>query len=766
MNIIYSGYASLDPLFEIAPWIFLFLAPAVAMRLIAEERRTGTIELLLLRPMSTLRIVCAKYLAGLTLMLISIATTVVYVFVVWQLGSPQGNIDVGGTIGSYIGLVALAAIYMAIGVFASSITDNQIVAFVTGIALCFVFYIGFDSLSEVPALKHIAVYITALGIDSHYASISRGVVDSRDVVYFVSVIALFIGLSCLVIDRRLRSVKFIAWAAACIAALNFGASQLFLRFDLTTEKRFTLASVSVDYLASLENDVTVKLYLDGDLNAGFNRLRKSVCEMFDELNINSPRRISYISIDPMSLSKKELEQLNDDLADDGLGGVPVFETKEDGQKIRSLVYPYAQMQCGDKYLWTNLLENVSGLSGEENLNRSIENLEYKLLDGLRRLNAGEPQRVAFLEGHGELDEIDVVEAADALSKHFAVDRGAIASDASVLDNYKVVIVAKPTQEFSERDKYVIDQYVMNGGRVLWLVDAVTMTLDSLRNSPHTVGLLSDYNLDDMLFVYGVRLNPDVVEDLSCSMIPVSVANGKESTQLVPMPWTFSPMLGTNMLNPITKNVNYVRADFASYIDTVGEDLQLNRVSLLRTSQFTKVNNTPVFATLSTIHQQPDRAQYNHQNLDVALLEEGVFKSVFARRHAPTGLQNTKPQKDMSEKTKMVFVADGDIIRNDVRLRNSPNPTIVPLGYDELSRQTFGNKDFIVNAVQYLADDDGWMNLRNRTFSLRLLDREKIGEGTAFYKFVVIAFPLLFVVLCGIVIVVVRRRKFAVNQKVK
>lgn len=202
LNILYSGYASLEPLFAIAPWIYLFLVPAVTMRLVAEERRSGTLELLLIRPVSVLQIVLAKYLAGLVLVLLTIAPTIVYVFIVWQLGSPVGNLDLGGTIGSYLGLIALAAIYAAIGIFASSLTDSQIVAFVIAMVLCFVFYAGFDSMAQIPALAPAASIIEPVGIEYHYASISRGVVDSRDVVYFVTVAALFVALTCMAVRQR------------------------------------------------------------------------------------------------------------------------------------------------------------------------------------------------------------------------------------------------------------------------------------------------------------------------------------------------------------------------------------------------------------------------------------------------------------------------------------------------------------------------------------------------------------------------------------
>ncbi len=548
-------------------------------------------------------------------------------------------------------------------------------------------------------------------------------------------------------------------------ALNLVMSEVFFRIDLTSEKRFTLAEVTRNYLRETDEHIFVTLYLGGDLNPGFTRLRNATTEMLDEMDIYAAKHIHCSTIDPSRLTKDEGKAFAEMLESIGRSGVPVFETKEDGQKTRTIVYPYAQITVGEYVTWVDLLENLPGLSGDENLNRSIENLEYKIIDGIRRATTDELPRVAFLEGHGELSEVDVVEVTDALSQHFAVDRGAIANDASVLDGYKVIIVAKPTEKFSEKDKFVLDQYLMRGGKVIWFVDAVTMTLDSLRQSPNTIGLLADFNIDDMLFRYGVRLNPEVVEDINCSMVPISVAQPGESSRIVPMPWRFSPLLSTNMLSPITRNVNLVRGDFAGYIDTVGENMMLRRVELLRTSNFTKANPTPVFATLNNIHEQPSRAEFSKSNLCVAILEEGVFTSVFAHRNVPKGLNvSSNNIKQYSEETKMIVVADGDIIRNDVRFRDSDNPTIVPLGYDEMTRQTFGNKDFVVNAVQYLADDEGWMTLRNRTFTLRLLDKEKIARGTSDIKLIALAAPPVFVLIIGLTICIIRRYKFARKKK--
>ncbi len=765
-NIIYGGYATLTPLFDIAPWIYLFLVPAIAMRLIADERRAGTIELLLIRPLQPWRIVMAKYLAGFSLVCLSILPTLVYVTVVCALGSPQGNIDMGGTIGSYIALLFLAATYMAVGIFASSITDNQIVAFVTGAALCALLYVGCDMISSLAPQSDWAAFTMDLGIAQHYSSISRGVVDSRDVIYFLAVCVIFLTLTSALISRSSgRFRRPLICVVVCLTVVPFLSSLTHFRADLTSEGRYTLSPVTRSYADSLKATVIVNLYLDGDLNPGFRRLRRQAVDICQEINSCSSKGIRLISTDPAELKPDAAKSFAQELERAGLAGVPVFETKEDGQKTRSIVYPYARVQLSDKSVWVSLLENVPGLSGEESLNRSVEGIEYKFTDAISRLTRTEVPKVAFLEGHGELDELDVNGATEALAQHFDVDRGQIGSDPSILNPYKVLIIAKPTQRFPEKDKYAIDQYIMRGGRVLWLIDAINMTLDSLRQSSQTVGIPSDLNLSDQLFVYGVRIRQSVIEDMSCGMIPISVPTRDGQTSIVPMPWLFGPLMATNMLSPVTRNVSFVHGDFASPIDTVGEELPLVRTPLLRSSAMTRVSEVPVVARLSTIHQEPRPEDFPQRYLTMALLEEGSFRSLFSHRPIPQGVTaKSGKRSEMSVPTKMIFVGDGDVIRNDVRFRHSSNPTIVPLGYDDITRQTYGNKDFIVNAVQYLADDDGLMVLRNRTFSLRLLDRQLIAAGTTGYKVVALFFPLVLVAAIGIVVTLLRRRLFARHPK--
>lgn len=559
----------------------------------------------------------------------------------------------------------------------------------------------------------------------------------------------------------MKEFKWSLVVLASVVALNVLSVFFHFRLDLTQEGRYTLSEVTKSAARQFEGPVRMTLYMGGELNGGFRRLRRATEELVDEVAQHTSERMLLERVDPGTLKRDSLKALEEDLAKVNLAGVPVFETKEDGQKTRTIVYPYLRLDHAQRHVYVNLLESVAGLTPEESLNRSMEDIEYKLADAMSRLGRDSVPKVAFLEGHGELDDYDVMSLTEALSEHFAVDRGAIGERADVLDPYKVIVVAKPTRPVPEKDKWVLDQYLMRGGRLLWLVDEVSMTLDSLRDRRETIGLVNETNLDDQLFVYGVRVRPDVVEDMSCGMIAVSVSGADGRSQLVPMPWLWGPLLATNIESPITRNVSYVHADFCSPLDTVGEGLALRRVPLLRTSAMTCVHQAPVMAELVSIHRQRRKEEFRERNLTIAMLEEGVFPSAFRRRRVPEGLTAgiAKP-REASVPTKMIVVGDGDVACNAVRMRHTPNPTIVPLGYDEVSRQTYGNREFLLNAVLYLADDDGLMTLRNRSFALRLLDRAKIAEGTNAYKLVTLLLPLAFIGLFGLAIVYGRRRAFA------
>ncbi len=554
---------------------------------------------------------------------------------------------------------------------------------------------------------------------------------------------------------RNRDLKHLIVVIVTIVLINLISAEWFFRLDMTAEKRYTLAPVTRTFLSNINNEVLVKVYLTGDLNVGFQKLSKATLEMLDEIRYVAGSDLRYEMVDP----NKDAEALKT-LEESGLSAIPVFETAADGRKIQSRVYPYALFQIDDQEAFINLLENMPGLSGAENLNISMESLEYKMMDVIRRLMGEEKPAIAFLEGHGELDEMDVMDITNELSGYYQVDRGSLTDDPFILDDYKTLIIAKPQNIFSQKDKFIIDQYIMRGGSVLWLVDAVNVTLDSLRRSTQTFGMGSDFNLSDQLFKYGARINHVLLQDIQSAMIPINISAQGETPKLVSVPWLFNPLLNTALGHPVTRHVNVVKGEFVSSIDTVGNQGGVIRDVLLSTGRYTHEMPVPVFITLAMVNEKPEREAFKKSFVPVAVSMEGTFQSAFTNRPVPPGIKISQSEiRKESRPTRMIVVADGDIIRNEVRLKYSASPQILPLGFDELSNQTFGNKQFILNAVNYLADDQGWMSLKVRSNELRLLDKEKLTRELTSWKSLNIGLPIVLLLVIGIIIPLWRRKRF-------
>ena len=372
----------------------------------------------------------------------------------------------------------------------------------------------------------------------------------------------------------------------------------------------------------------------------------------------------------------------------------------------------------------------------------------------------ENRKIAFLEGHGELSELDVYDISNELSKYYQIDRGNPGNNPQMLEPYEAVIVARPTESFTEAEKYALDQYVMNGGRVLWLIDGIEVSADSLRMKSNTVGLPPELNLNDQLFRYGFRINADLVQDVQAGIVPVNVAAPGESPRFVSMPWIFNPLLNTNMNHPVTSHVNLVRGEFVSSIDTVGNDLNTTVTPLLQTSRHSRKMQSPVYINMAQVTEEPRRENFPLSNITVAYAARGEFPSVFRHRAVPPGVSASDTEKkNVSVPTRMIIVGDGSIIKNDVKQRESDNPGIMPLGYEKPTNRTYGNKQFILNAVNYLTDDEGWMKLRTRNYRLRLLNRDKVANEGGFWKTLNLGLPVLLVLLAGLMIPFIRKQRF-------
>ena len=761
-NVPESGYSSLEGLFSLAPWVYLFLVPAITMRLFAEEKRLGTMEVLLTRPISVFQIVFAKFLAGLLLVSISLLPTLIYFYSVYALGNPVGNIDTGGTWGAYIGLFFLAAIYVVIGLLASSLTDNQIFAFILALFLSFFAYLGFDLVASMQLPSTVQQTISGFGINEHYISISRGVVDSRDLVYFIAAVFLFLFLTSRIIHfhkvnlrKEIKSGALVFVGIVLIAVIS---GQFFFRLDLTAEKRYSITTVSKKLVKNLEKPINISLFLDGELPPGFRKLQQSIVEKIADFNAYSSQRINLYIIDPYEISdNKRRDQLFGELVAKGLQPTDIRQNTKQGT-VTLRIFPGAVIEYGEKQIGVNLLKNNQNTHAEVNLNNSIESLEYEFAAAFSDLMNSEKQTVAFLEGQGELNPYETHDFTEALSEKYAVKKVSARQLFNEGKSIKALIVANPTQAFAENDKFYLDQYVMNGGRIMWLIDPVSVSLDSLSTGFATLAFPQNLNLDDQLFRYGVRLNPNLVQDAECLFIPVNTAPEGTPAKFTPAPWYFSPLLAPSENHVISRNLNRVKAEFVSSVDTVGGSGSIRKTVILSTSPYSLVSQTPMEVSLASINNPPDRRLFKQPSQPVGVLLEGTFNSVFKNRMVDSFGVKTLEVKTESLPTKMLVFSDGNLIANQYRMVDGA-PDFMPLGYDRYSQQTFGNKALLMNAVNYLCDDEGLMELRSRDFKIRLLDKVRIQEEKTFWQMVNVLVPLVLIALLGGVFVFVRNRKF-------
>lgn len=564
------------------------------------------------------------------------------------------------------------------------------------------------------------------------------------------------------IKKSLHIILFIA----AIVAIYFVSERYFFRIDLTSEKRYSLSDNTKNLLKSMDKELDVTVYLDGDLNAGFLRLRKATKEMLDEFDAYAGSKVRYTFDNPSAgATNEERDKKYEELEKRGMRGILVHDRDQEGQAMQKVVFPWMEISYNGKKRVVNLLKNIPDKSGEENLNTSIETLEYEITDAIRLMTTTDVPKVAFLEGHGEWVQPLVYDMSQELSRYYQVDRGAITDDPAILDNYKAIIVAAPTEKFSEKDKYALDQYIMKGGKVLWLLDGARISLDSLSTASQTVGIENNVNLSDQLFNYGVRINADLVQDVQCLLIPVNTARMGDQPKYEPMPWYYSPLALAVPAHPISKNLAPVKTEFASSIDFVNEELNVKKTPLLVTSTGTHVQNVPSIVSMEVVNIEKNGYYFNRRNLIVGSILEGVFPSAFTNRMVPEGIRSAERTITESKPTKMVVIADGDVIRNDVQGKGE-NMNILPLGYDRYMNQQFGNKEFLLNAVNYLTDDDGWMSLRSREIKLRLLNKPAIIGQRTFWQVINVVLPLVVLGLFGLAFNFVRKRRYTGELKVK
>jgi ABC-2 type transport system permease protein len=551
---------------------------------------------------------------------------------------------------------------------------------------------------------------------------------------------------------------------------NVIGSFVFTRFDLTAEKRFSLSPATKELLKKIDDIVYFRVYLEGDFPAGFKRLRNSTKEMLDEFRAYN-KNIQYEFINPsQSEDQKERNDTYQLLQEKGLHPTDLQVSTKGGRE-QQVIFPGAIANYKSNEIPVELLNSQIGVSPEEVLNNSIQALEFRLASAIRDLTVIMKPRVAFIRGHGELGNRDIYDIAQALSKQYTVSvtsiggqissltaRDSVSADRTrIINKYDAIIIAKPDSAFSEKDKFIIDQFIMRGGKVLWLIDAVDASMDSLQSKTTAIGMALDLNLDDILFKYGVRINQNLVMDLNALPIPLRTGQVGNQPKIDFFPWYYFPVVTPTGNHPVVNNLNAVKTEFVSSMDTIRVP-GVKKTILLKTSQYSRTVKTPALITLEILEKEPDERAYTGPPQTIAVLLEGEFRSDFENRIPPEISSN----KDIgfipaSKPNRMIVVSDGDVIKNQVHYSKGYP---LPLGYDQYSGETFGNKDFILNSLDYLMDESGLISIRSRELKLRLLDMTRVNNNKIAWQAFNIIFPVLLVLIFGFIQNFLRKRNYA------
>lgn len=557
------------------------------------------------------------------------------------------------------------------------------------------------------------------------------------------------------------SIKALTIGTVILVGIIFLSQKFNFRWDLTAEKRFTLTDASISLLKNLKEDVQIKVYLEGeDLPVGIKNIRNHTRDLLQDMRRVSGGKLTYEFIDVNFIKDvKEKEKLQKNLISKGVLPVNLEVNSESGY-AEKLIYPGAIFTSGNKELGMTILENQMIFGAQGALENSLNFLEYKIVNVIDKLQQDHVPSVAFVQGHGEADIYQVSDFVETLSKqNFQVKKLVLGID-PILDNKTdVLIIAKPTQPYIEEDKFLLDQYVLRGGKILWLMDQVIADMDSFKIAPSIFSIARENNLDDLLFRYGVRVNDDLVLDLYCAPVPiVEEIAGNPTPKLYP--WVFYPMVRGDQNIPIVKNLDPVLMKFPSSIDTI-KSPGIKKTVLLSSSQYSRKQNIPFQISLEGARQKPQPALFSQKDIPMAVLLEGNFSSHYGHRIQQSFRDAAQKEgvtvlTKATEASKMIVVGDGDIIINEV----DPNGRPLPLGYYKITRETYANKDFLLNAVDYLLDQSGLIAARNRDISMRVLDKAKVQDQKSLWQFIAVGFPIPLLLIFGWIFNRRRRKKFA------
>lgn len=554
-----------------------------------------------------------------------------------------------------------------------------------------------------------------------------------------------------------KNIQSLLILIAFLLVLNVVSGYFFHRFDLTKDKRYTLSPTSLNIIEQVQNPLYVKIYLQGDLPAEFKRLQGETRDLFEEFQAYN-KNIIFEFVSPLENEEESMDNIKE-LYLKGL--TPINITVDDkGKQSQEMVFPWAIAVYDNKEVNIPLLKNIMGASTTEKVVGSVQHLEYSIADAINKITKGKKKKVAIIKGNGELHELQIAKFLMQVRESYHIGPFTLDSVAKnptgsldALQKYDLAIIAKPTETFSDAEKQVLDQFIVNGGKTVWFIDQVNMEMDSLYNdSGSTLAFPRDLNLNDMFFKYGFRINPDLVKDETGSPIKLATGEQGSATQYQEFNWKFAPQVYPTSTHPIVKNLGGIKFDFASGIDTLKNGIK--KTVLLQSSQYSKRIGSPVEVNLNIVEEETSPNHYlNTGYIPLSVLLEGSFHSAFENRVLPFDQQSFQ---SLGKANKMIVISDGDLIRNQLDKNFQP----VELGYDQRSGNLYNNKDFLMNCVNYLLDDSGLINIRSKDLDLPLLDRNKVSESYTQTQILTIGLPIFILGLFGAVFTFLRKRKYS------
>jgi ABC-2 type transport system permease protein len=554
-------------------------------------------------------------------------------------------------------------------------------------------------------------------------------------------------------SKKTGDLLLLANGLVILVLVNLLSAQYFFRLDLTEEKRYSIASSTREMLASVDDDVYVEVFLEGELNAGFRRFQKSIRETLEMFRVYSDNKVHYTFTDPATArSQKARQEFMADLAAKGIRPTNVIDTR-DGDRVEKIIFPGVVISYGGAEKGVMLLKGNKAATPEEEINQSIEGIEFELANAIYKLTEPDPPQIGMVSGHGELEGVSVVSFQNALAEVYHVRRVNLSDP--TLSVFDALVIAKPTQPFSSADKYALDQYIMRGGKVLFLLDRLDASMDSARQANY-FAFPYEIELADQLFRYGVRINPNLVQDRYAARYPVITGEREDGTpQIHLMEWPFFPLINRFADHVITHNLDRVVTRFVSSIDTVKAE-GVRKTPLLFTSEYSRTLAAPVNVNINELRSELSVDQFTEQFIPVAYLLEGKFTSLYKNRFLPEDVakEGFRPE---GQTTSLIVVSDGDVARNEVN-RRTGQP--LPLGFDPFANYTFANQDLLLNMIAYLIDENGLIRARSKEIRIRPLDREQIASERIKWQLINLGVPLVLLVAFGMIRSYARKRKFA------